>query len=45
MKGIHSNDKPGILKTLDKLGINEETVYPGPEGTAKHINWLHQDDL
>ena len=45
MKGIRQNDKISILKTLDKLGVNEESVYPGPEGTAKHINWLHRDDL
>lgn len=45
MKGIPQNKKLDILKTLDKLGVNEETVYPGPEGTAKHINWLHRDDL
>ena len=45
MKGISMNDKLGIMKTLDKLGVNEESVYPGPEGTAKHINWLHRDDL
>jgi FRG domain len=45
MKGIPQNKKLDILKTLDKLGVNEESVYPGPEGTAKHINWLHRDDF
>lgn len=45
MKGIPQNKKLDILKTLDKLGVNEESVYQGPEGTAKHINWLYRDDL
>jgi len=45
IRGIPQNKKLDILKTLDKLGINEESVYPSPEGTAKHINWLHRDDL
>lgn len=44
-KSIHRDNKSDILKTLDKFGINEESVYPGPEGTAKHINWLHRNDL
>jgi hypothetical protein len=42
---IPKDKKLDILKTLDKLGVNEESVYPGPEGTAKYINWLHRDDL
>lgn len=45
MKGVQKNKKLDILKTLDKLGVNEESVYPGPEGTAKHINWLYRGDL
>lgn len=45
MKGIPQTKKLDILKTLDKLGVNEESVYPGPEGTAKYINWLHRNDL
>lgn len=45
IRGIPQNKKLDILKTLDKLGINEESVYPSPEGTAEHINWLHRDDL
>lgn len=45
MKGIPQAKKLDILKTLDKLGVNQESVYPGPEGTANYINWLHRDDL
>ena len=45
MKGVRHKDKPNILRTLDKLGVNQETVFPGPEGTASYVNWLHQDDL
>ena len=45
MKGIPQAKKLDILKTLDKLGVNQESAYPGPEGTAAYINWLHRDDL
>jgi hypothetical protein len=45
MKGIRSAGMPHILRTLDKLGVNQETVFPGPEGTAKYINWLHSEDF
>ena len=44
-KGIPHTNKLDILITLDKLGVNYETVYPGPEGTARYINWLHRNDL
>lgn len=45
IKGIHASNKLSILKTLDKLGVNEESVFPGPEGTARYLNWIHRDDL
>lgn len=45
MKGIRHANKPDILKTLDKLGVNQESVFPGPEGTANYVNWLYRDDL
>ena len=44
-KSIPRAKKLDILKMLDKLGVNQESVYPGPEGTADYINWLHRDDL
>ncbi len=45
MKGIPQARKLDILKTLDKLGVNQESAFPGPEGTAKYVNWLHRDDV
>jgi len=30
-----------MLLKLNILGINNETIYPGIEGTCKHINWLN----
>jgi len=45
MQGIPRDKKLDILRTLDKLGVNQESAYPGPEGTASYINWLHRDDL
>lgn len=44
-KAVRQNKKLDLLKMLDKLGVNEETVYLGAEGAARHINWLHRDDL
>jgi len=37
--------KPDLLKFLDRFGVNEETVYPGPEGTANYLKWLKQKEL
>lgn len=45
MKGVKGEHKLRILRSLDKLGVNQETVFPGPEGTAKYVNWLHRDDF
>jgi hypothetical protein len=45
MKCVRQDKKLEILKVLDKLGVNEESVYPSPEGTARHINWLYRDEL
>jgi len=45
MKGVPHDKKLEILKALDKFGVNEESVFPGPEGTAKYINWAYRDDL
>ena len=45
MKGVRRDKKLEMLETLDKLGVNEESVYPGPEGTAKYINWLYRNQL
>jgi len=45
MKGVRKESKKKILEALDRLGVNQETVFPGPEGTANHVNWLHRDDF
>jgi hypothetical protein len=42
---VPAGSKVAIVRTLDKLGVNEESVYPGPEGTAKYINWLHRGQI
>lgn len=44
-KGIPGPKKEGILKALDKLGVNQESIYLGPEGTSKYINWLNSEYL
>ena len=31
--------KRTMLRHLDMLGINYETIYPGLEGTCRYINW------
>lgn len=31
--------KKGILRQLDIMAINFETIFPGIEGTCKYINW------
>lgn len=45
MKGIKPENKGFLLRSLDKLGVNQESVFPGPEGTAKYVNWLNEGDL
>src|ERR1043166_2108411 len=31
--------KETMLLKLNILGINNETIYPGIEGTCRHLNW------
>tara|TARA_R110000744_G_C19327454_1_gene558212 strand:- start:899 stop:1666 length:768 start_codon:yes stop_codon:yes gene_type:complete len=38
---IPASEKSTMLLKLDILGINNETIYPGIEGTCRHINWLN----
>lgn len=35
---ISSKDKKRILEQLDKVGINEKTLFPGLDGVGKYIN-------
>lgn len=39
MKGVPGAKKQDILKSLDKLGVNQESIFPGIEGTCRHMNW------
>lgn len=39
MKGIPGKYKGEILRSLDKLGVNNESVFPGLEGSCKYLNW------
>lgn len=34
---IHAKSKPKILKELDKLGVNEKTMFPEIERAARYI--------
>jgi hypothetical protein len=45
MKGVPHAKKAAILEVLDKLGVNEESVFPGPSGTAQYINWVHRTEI
>jgi len=38
---IPESSKGIMLLKLNILGINYETIYPGIEGTCRHINWLN----
>ncbi len=39
MKGVPGKYKGEILRSLDKLGVNNESVFPGIEGSCKYLNW------
>lgn len=39
---VAGDQKQGILKKLDALGINGQSVFPDIEGVCEYINWLHQ---
>jgi FRG domain len=41
MKGVPGASKAGILKSLDKLGVNEESIFRSLEGTCHYINWVY----
>lgn len=31
--------REGILQTLNGLGVNEHTMFPGMEGAASYLKW------
>lgn len=39
---ISMNDKFKILKELNRLGINEKTLFPDLAGLARYLAWRHQ---
>lgn len=39
MKGVKGADKAPFLRTLDRLGINQECLFPGLEGTCRYVDW------
>lgn len=39
MKGVRGSDKSRFLKALDRVGINQESLFPGLEGTCRYIDW------
>jgi hypothetical protein len=43
MKGVPGKNKSEILRSLDKLGVNYESLFPGIEGTCRHVNWYFED--
>ncbi len=42
MKRIPGDFKTGILKSLDYLGVNYESIFRGLEGTCHYINWFYE---
>lgn len=40
---IHKDIRKKIKKVLNKLSINEATVFPGVDGLARHIAWLRSN--
>lgn len=34
--------KYSVIKTLDVLGVNSQSLFADIEGVCKHINWLHK---
>lgn len=37
---ISLNFRKELRRLLNKLGVNQSTIYPGLDGTAKHIKWM-----
>ena len=42
---IPSQEKGGMLNSLNLLGINSRTLFPGIDGLSKHINWSASCEL
>jgi hypothetical protein len=37
---VPGDNRNEILKDLDMLGVNHESVFPEIEGTCRHLNWI-----
>lgn len=44
MKGVRGSDKLRFLKALDRVGINQEFLFPGLEGTCRYVDWSFRRD-
>lgn len=42
MKGVKGSDKATFFRTLDRLGINQESLFPGLEGTCRYVDWKYR---
>jgi hypothetical protein len=38
---IPARSRESFLVSLDKLGINAQSIFPDIEGICRHLNWLH----
>lgn len=44
MKGVRGKDKVAFLRALDRVGVNQESLFPGLEGTCRYIDWHFRND-
>ena len=44
MKGVRGSEKHRFLKALDRVGVNQESLFPGLEGTCRYVDWSFQRD-
>ena len=42
---IPIGERHSLLKQLDKLGVNAQTMFPGMEGLCRHMSWRYECEL
>lgn len=42
---IPIGDRPDLLRHLDRLGLNAQTMFPGLEGLCRHMSWRYECEL
>jgi len=42
MKGVRGSDKARFLRALDRVGISQESLFPGLEGTCRYVDWQYR---